>query len=338
MFYVKAQAFHGTTFVLRKDLPGEGIKDFEFVTSDDCEREIEKIIGSELVKKFSIIFSIAVTITFIKVDIEGSVETRVSPCFCSSQKYLNNVSSYCIKTVLHELAVDLKKRYDDFMGRGSGWTLESFSYLDLHISQINDLRGGCGDLLQSPVRQQVVSRRAGLINIENKDNRCLLFCIAAGFVCQTAWSHEKKSDPVSYLDFMELIKTSNSGKTIQFPISLTDIQILEEINREQQNPILFRVNVFREDLISKQLQLIRKSTFSDGKVINVLLVGYQYQNQDFHHYILIYKNSFLKKKYINHRTGKTSFANNIFCNVCFTHFTSEYSLRVHSKICDTKTR
>ncbi len=100
--------------------------------------------------------------------------------------------------------------------------------------------------------------------------------------------------------------------------------------------ILFRVNVFREDLISKQLQLIRKSTFSDGKVINVLLVGYQYQNQDFHHYILIYKNSFLKKKYINHRTGKTSFANNIFCNVCFTHFTSHSSLRVHSNICNTK--
>ena len=134
MFYVKAQAFHGTTFVLRKDLPGEGIRDFEFVTSDECTLEIEKVIGSELVKKFSIIFSIAVTITFIKVDVEGSVETRVSPCFCSSQKYLNNVSSYCIKTVLHELAVDLKKRYDDFMGRGSGWTLESFSYLDLHIS------------------------------------------------------------------------------------------------------------------------------------------------------------------------------------------------------------
>ena len=70
----------------------------------------------------------------------------------------------------------------------------------------------------------------------------------------------------------------------------------------------------------------------------MLLVEYQYQNQDFYHYILIYKNSFLKKKYVNHRTGKTSFANNIFCNVCFTHFTSESSLKVHSKICNTKTR
>ena len=58
--------------------------------------------------------------------------------------------------------------------------------------------------------------------------------MAAGFVCQTGWSHEKKSDPATYLDFMELIKTSNSSKTIQFPISLADIQILEEVNREQK--------------------------------------------------------------------------------------------------------
>ena len=91
---------------------------------------------------------------------------------------------------------------------------------------------------------------------------------------------------------MELIKTSNSSKTIKFPISLADIHILEEINREQKNKILFRVNVLHDDLISKQLQLIRKSTFSDGKVINVLLVEYQYQNQDFYHYILIYRNTF----------------------------------------------
>ena len=89
------------------------------------------------------------------------------------------------------MALDLKKRFDDFVERGFGWTMESFVYLDLHISQINDLRGACGDKIGNPVGQKVISRRAGLINIQNKDNQCLLFCIAASFVCQSCWSPEK---------------------------------------------------------------------------------------------------------------------------------------------------
>ena len=296
IFYVKSQAFHGTTFILRKDLPEEGISDFNFVTSDECVNEVKKIVGSELVKKYSIIFSIAVTINFIKVDTDGGVELRVSPCFCSSQKYINSVSTYCIKRVLHELALDLKKRFDDFVERGSGWTMESFVYLDLHISQINDLRGACGDKIGNPVRQKLISRRAGLINIQNKDNQCLLFCIAASFVCQSCWSPEKKSNPSSYLDFVKLLKTGNSQKSVSFPISLEDILFIEEINRNSVTPILFRVNVFKEDIISHQLQLVRKSSFNDGKVVNVLLVEYEYLGQDFSHYVLIYKHSFLKKK------------------------------------------
>ena len=192
IFYVKSQAFHRTTFILRKDLPEEVINDFNFVTSDEFVNEVRKIVGSELVKKYSIMFSIAVTINFIKVDTNGAVDLRDSPCFCSGQKYINSVSTYCIEHVLHELALDLKKRFDDFVERGSGWTMESFVYLDLHISQINDLRGACGDKIGNPVRQKLISRRAGLINIQNKDNQCLLFCIAASFVCIPCWSPEKK--------------------------------------------------------------------------------------------------------------------------------------------------
>ena len=105
-----------------------------------------------------------------------------------------------------------------------------------------------------------------------------------------------KSNPSSYLDFVKLLKTGNSQKSVSFPISLEDILFIEEINRNSVTPILFRVNVFKEDIISHQLQLVRKSSFNDGKVVNVLLVEYEYLGQDFSHYVLIYKHTFLKKK------------------------------------------
>ena len=36
-----------------------------------------------------------------------------------------------------------KKRFEDFNGNGSGWSLEKYRYIDLNIRQVNDLRGGC---------------------------------------------------------------------------------------------------------------------------------------------------------------------------------------------------
>ena len=110
---------------------------------------------------------------------------------------------------------------------------------------------------------------------------------------------------------------------------------LEQINRKCLKPIVFRVNVFKEDIISRQKQLVRNNYFNDGKAVNVLLVEYEHLGRDYSHYVLIYKHSFLRKRYVNPESGKISFANNIFCTTCFAHFTSKNSLETHSKLCNT---
>ena len=55
--------------------------------------------------------------------------------------------------------------------------------VDLRITQINNLRGGCNSTFINNMRN-VTSRRGGLLSINNKDNRCLLYFIAAAYTCK----------------------------------------------------------------------------------------------------------------------------------------------------------
>ena len=45
--------------------------------------------------------------------------------------------------------------------------------------------------------------------------------------------------------------------------------------------------------------------------------------------------AFLKKKYVNPATMTASTSKTIFCNRCFSHFRTENSLAMHSKLCNT---
>jgi len=231
--------------VLRKQFhEDDGIQGFDFITSPKGIKEVQKIINSQVVQKHALSFSIAVAINFIKYDIDGGISKRVSPCFSSKTHYINNVSSYNTRKILLSSALEITKRYDDFIDKGSGWALESFKWFDLHISQVNDLRGGCSDKLIDPIKD-ISSRKAGLLNINNDDNMCLLYCIAASFTNKSNWSYVDKTNPLSYKDLIKAIKTDGRKKSVNFPTTLSEITTLEQVNREAGlNPILFKINVF----------------------------------------------------------------------------------------------
>ena len=334
VFHVAHQAFNYTSLVLRKQFhEDEGIQGFDFITSPSGIKEVQKIINSQVVEKHALTLSIAVTINFMKYDIDGGISKRVSPCFSSRPYYINNVSSYNTKQILLSSALEITKRFDDFIDKGSGWTLESFKWFDLHITQVNDLRGGCSDKVIDPIKD-ISSRKAGLLNISNDDNMCLLYCIAASFTNKSNWSYMEKSNPDSYRDSIEAIKTKGRKKSVNFPITLSEITTLEQLNREEGlNSILFRINVFREDPVSAKVQLIRSSPLKDGKIINVLLVEFEHNDMEHSHYILIEKASFFKKRYISPVTAKYSYASTIFCDVCLEHFRSGQLLDLHKEVC-----
>ena len=296
IFYIKTQAFNNSTLVYRKDLIGQSLENFDFVTSEDCVIEVRRILRSEVVKKHSLIFTIAVTINFIKFDIDGEIKAKCSPCFLSESNYLNNVSEFNVYDLIQSSIFQIQRRYDDFVEKGSGWTIEGMKFFDLHITQTFDIRGGCGSSLFSIDLKEIVSRRAGLLVINNNDSKCLLYCIAAAFTYNpTGISSLEKSNPNRYLDFVNQIKVSNIDYSVKFPVSLNKITELERLNRDKTDYLPFRINVFREDMLTQKLFLIRSSPYKDGKIINVLLTEFTVASIEYCHYVLVENTSFLKK-------------------------------------------
>ena len=335
VFHVQSQAFNKTTMVLRKNLNGETVQDFDFLVTQDTVNEISRILSSEIVLKQCLKFSLVLTINFIKYDIDGEVNAKSSPCFTSQPIFLNNVSSFNTASIIANSIGEIQKRYDDFVGKGSGWSVQGLKFCDLHITKTNDLRGGC-EYSAFGNFNELITRRAGLLSINNEDKRCLLFCIAASFTTTSGLATEQRSNPSTYIDFVNLLKTKDNENEIRFPVSLDDIGELERINRKGVSPIPFRVNVFMEDRESKKLFLVRSSSYEDGKIINVLLVEFNIDQKEYSHYVLIEKTSFFKKRYISSR-GNVSYSKTVYCQICFTHFRSENQLKIHEKICGKQT-
>ena len=117
-FFVKTQAFHRTTQILRKILPEHGLRDFDFVTSNDGVEELEKILDSELVHRKAVIFSLSITATFNKLNIDGEESARVSPCFSSKHHYINSISFFNVKEILSSFVLEIQHRFDDFIDKG----------------------------------------------------------------------------------------------------------------------------------------------------------------------------------------------------------------------------
>ena len=146
------------------------------------------------------------------------------------------------------------------MNHFSGWSLRSVEALDIHITKLNDLRGACNPS-KIEDKKILATRTTGLLNIFNDDDLCLIYCIVASLIKRASWSSFQASNPKSYQPHIELIATEG----IEFPISINDILLLEQLNRRKTPPLKFRINVFREDIVNQTIFLIRKSSYKDGK-------------------------------------------------------------------------
>ena len=114
VFHVQSQAFNKTTMVLRKNLNGETVQDFDFLVTQDTVNEISRILSSEIVLIHSLKFSLVLTINFIKYDIDGEVNAKSSPFFTSQPFFLNNVSLCPLWSQLHIM-------FKDSMETELGW-------------------------------------------------------------------------------------------------------------------------------------------------------------------------------------------------------------------------
>lgn len=319
-FKVVKEAFNGATrtYRLNSDTPS-----LSECFSNDVNQEVIKICQSEIIHKKRAFFTEAVHAIFLKFSEDGDIESKITVVFASYRKEINiSHSTSTLEKLFYECFKDIEKRMEDFTENGSGWTLSEIDCVDLNFTAVNSIRGGCFYKLKT-------KHRRGLLVIKNRDQYCLLYCIAARFHSKAIPSNEREN-PESYINF---IKEYNIDG-INFPISVEDITELENLNKD----LLFKVNVFMEiegEIYHHRMYNVDKKLVNEITPVNVLLSEVSDEKGNiFYHFSLIEDtNKFFSAVYTT-KKGQTCYSRSVTCPKCIARFSSEDKLKRHMTVCE----
>ena len=130
----------------------------------------------------------------------------------------------CVKKIIEDLEI--------FQKNGSGWYFNEVVQLEIHTVEFNPTNGSS----YIPLPDWIKNKKA-IVNIENKDEKCFLWCIIR-------YLHPRDKNDTRLKDLKKYENSLNT-KGISFPMKLKHISKFEKLN-----PSLPGINVF-------QLMIIR---------------------------------------------------------------------------------
>ena len=134
-------------------------------------------------------------------------------------KNINKLTDKCVKKIIKDLEV--------YQKNGSGWYFKEVVQLEIHIVEYNPTKGSS----YIPLPDWISDKKA-IVNIENKDEKCFLWCILR-------YLHPRDRDEERLTGLKEYENSLNT-KGISFPMKLRDISKFEKLN-----PSLPGINVFQ---------------------------------------------------------------------------------------------
>ena len=193
-----------------------------------------------------------------------------------------------------------------FQSMGSGWRLYSIIKLELHTVSYNPLRGETW----IPLPKELSYKKAIIINMQNKDNKCFLWC-----VLRALNPHEK--DPQRLDKKLKEKENTLNMEGIEYPVSLKDIDKFEN-----QNPTI-SITVFGYN--GKIVYPLRNSDNTDREhKIRLMLI----EKDGVKHYCLIKNQNHLLSSQVSKHKEKS-----YFCDRCLNPFWCEESLNKHLEYC-----
>ena len=223
-----------------------------------------------------------------------------------SDSHINIVSTN-VKDLLVKIVQEIIEKVDIYQQNGSGWYLNEVIELEIHTAEYIPFNGSS----YIPLPDWIVRKRA-ILNIQNKDNKCFLWCILR-------YLHPKEKNGSRIEDLRLYEDELNIPKGFVFPVNLKDINKFEKAN-----PQLPGINVFSVD-DNKCFYPLRMGLDDPQKSIDLFLYG---EDGKFH-YSLIKNFSRLFRSQITSRTNDTSH----ICKRCFSFFTKEELLQKHIYYC-----
>ena len=266
--------------------------------------ECEDNIRNDLVDHIPVKYYIAVEVRYSKTLPDGETVTIETVFHSETVRLLNNAE--IDDQIAHHFHM-LNSQAEDFQENGSGWIIERVIAITLHHVPYEPLAGN--SYIPSP---KFIADKKAVLNIQNEDNKCVLWSILAYLHPRTYAQHPYRAR--NYLEYEHEINMQG----VSFPTPLTDICKIETNNN-------ISVNVFGYDKDDGVFPL-RISKDMKDKHINLLLLA----EGDKRHYCLIRDFSRLMGQRTKHH-GQA-----FYCYNCLHGFTRNDLLQNHVELCYKK--
>ena len=263
---------------------------------------IRKILKEKLMRlineKKGLKFGLSLKLRMKKETEDGVIYRE--PYFNSKAKTVTHPDM--ISNLIMEAEEEIRNKIADWLSEGSNWVIELILDHYLNIIGYTPLRGSS----YLPLPKELRNPMKGLINLQNEDEKCFLWCHVRHLNPQ-----KKHPERIKLTDKESIKKLDYSG--ISFPVSYKDYNKIEKQNQ-------ININVFG---YSSFIYPIHTSKEKYKDHIEVLYI----EEGEKSHYVYIKNFNRLMNTFTNHKETKH------FCMRCLHCFSREDLLEKHSPDC-----
>ena len=235
------------------------------------------------------------------------------------------------KLIFHHQSTDkeafFKKHFDVFKDiihdqdpeQGSGWKFVKTLRLQMSIYRPSPRAGG------SNFKLPVHLKGKGLINIDNKDEKCFMYCLLLGMHFNEITTNRQRVS--KYEEHVSKYNWDN----IEFPVKPIDLEYIEEeFNRNNERKIGFTVWGKREN-DSDNPEIIYTSQTPDIEDEDIICLYYCFDGEKAH-YLYVPRASSLFSKASNKARDRAS----LICLRCSNRSTTKKAYKDHKRDCDAR--
>ena len=245
----------------------------------------------------------------IEVEHKETNEIKEFPLFISREvdNIILNINH--IKEYIENAKSFLRNKIPEMEMKDTGWRFHRIIYALFGLNQYKPINGSSYLKLDD-----YVSNKKCCINIQNEDNKCLMYCVLY-HIFKDEIKH--KPERVSqYNNYLQKYDWSN----ITFPINLHNIKKVE-------NLIDHGINVYGYDEITKcyPLEITKRKDENEKKIINLLLIADETKK----HYVYIKNLDVLLMPNKKNEEGKHIHNKKYFCQNCLHGFSTKERRKIH---------
>ena len=236
---------------------------------------------------------------------DGVIDFEIDKAFFTSFTH-TNLESTDVDELINKFTDENIEQQENYLEKGSGWYFKEVVQFEIHTVEFNPSKGSS----YIPLPDWISNKKA-IVNIQNKDEKCFLWCILR-------YLHPREDNDSRLKDLKKYENSLNTNGII-FPMKLKDISKFEKLN-----PEIPGINVFSVDkFVFYPLRMAERDCLN---TIDLFL----YEEDGNSHYSLIKNfNRFI-------RSQKTKGKDKLhICKRCFSHFTKSELLQKHIKYCST---